>query len=807
MALRGLRRRPGFAGGVALTLGLGIGATTTIFSVVDGIMLRPLPYDDPGRLAAVGTTFPTREWADEAAALQHLAGISMLNFQDFAERTRSFDVLAGIETTNVLLPDQGSGPEFAGAARVSRDFFEALDVTPALGRTFLPTEHRVDGDPVVMLSYGAWQRRFGAEPDVVGRTVEPVGTAVTIVGVLPRDFRPPESFFRAAPDFWMPLQPDHPRYASRGTRSLAIVGRLASDTDIEAAREEARAIAADLAAEYPDGNVYPDGSYFGIGVNGLHEETVGTTGRTLWIFLSAAALLLMLASMNSATLLLARALDRARELDVRIALGARRGRVARLLMTEAGLLSAAGGVIGVALAYAGVEAFLRYAPASLPRVGDVEVDARVLAVAAAVSLGSGVAAGLLPAMRSMRRALSGTTSGRTATAPSSRLRTVLVGGQIAVAVVLLSGAGLLFTSFVRILSVEPGFEPDGLVTMRIALKRPGAMDEAGWVGWDRAVEEVRSVPGVESVAATSNPPFQSPSWAPRLLLPGDPPELRREGISGFVVTPEYFETIGAEVVAGRPFARTDGPEAEPVVIVNRTFVRTQLGGADPLGTAVRQTEGGEEFPMRIVGVVEDVVQTTADEGPRAGVYVPYTQAEWPFVQLVVRSSLPAETLVPELRKAVARFNPVVPAQDVRTMRDRMSASRTDPRFQAFLIGAFAAVALLLAAAGLYGALSHAVGRRRREIGVRLALGAAEGGVLGLVLRDGLRVAVAGLVLGLAGALATSRVLADFLFSIEPHDPLTLAGVALVLLLVSAIACLLPARRATTVDPVEVLRSE
>lgn len=806
-AVRALRRRPGFAAGVALTLGLGIGATTTIFSVVDGVMLRPLPYEEPGRLVAIGTTFPTREWADEEAGLQHLAGISMLNVRDFTERTRSFDGLAGIEVTNVLLPDQGSGPELAGAARVSRELFEILRVSPALGRTFVPDDHTIGADPAVILSYGAWERRFGADPEVVGQRVEPVGIPLTVVGVLPADFEPPETFFAAVPDFWFPLQPDHARYASRGSRSLGVVGRLAPGVTIENARAEAGEIAAALADDFPDGNVYPDGSFFGIGVNGLHEQTVGTTGRTLRIFLVASALVLLLAAMNSATLLLARALDRTRELEVRVALGAGRGRVVRLLMTEVGLLATAGGVIGVVLAFAGVEVFLRMAPSSIPRIDAVGVDGRVLAAAAAVTIGAGMVAGLLPSVLSSRPGPSTMAATRTSTGDRSRLRSVLVGGQITVAVVLLSGAGLLFSSFVRILSVDPGFEPEGLTSMFVALKRPGAEAEPGWVGWDRLTEEIQAVPGVEAAAGTSNPPFQSPSWAPRLLMPWDPPELRREGIAGFVVTPEYLETIGTELVAGRYLSRADGPDSEPVVVVNRTFVRTQLDGQEPLGLVLRQAEGETEVAMRVVGVVEDVVQTSADEGPMAAVYMPHAQVDWPFVQVVVRSSLPPETLIPELRSAVARFNPGVPAQNVLTMSDRISASRTDPRFQTFLIGAFASIALLLAAAGLYGTLAHAVRRRQREIGVRMALGSARRGVVRLVLREGLEITAVGLVLGMAGALVTSRVLTDFLYAVQPNDPLTLAGVAIVLLVVAAVACILPARRASTVDPVEVLRAE
>jgi len=381
---------------------------------------------------------------------------------------------------------------------------------------------------------------------------------------------------------------------------------------------------------------------------------------------------------------------------------------------------------------------------------------------------------------------------------------VLVGGQMAVAVLLLSGAGLLITSFVRIVSVEPGFEPDGLITMNIGLKRPGAMEEEPWQGWDLVLAELAAVPGVESVAGTSGLPFQPPSWGPRLRLPGDPPDQWRESIAGYVITPGYLETMGTRLVSGRDLERLDGPTAERVMLVNETFVRTQLGGADALDVVAQDSESG----IRIVGVVEDVVQTAATEGPRSAVYLPYTQTDWPGgVEAVVRTDLPAEAIMPELRKAVARFNPIVPPRDLGTLRDRMSSSRTTPRFQAMLIGAFAFVALLLASAGLYGSLAHEVGRRQRELGVRIALGARRSGVLGLVLRRGMTVALGGLGLGFVASFGLTRVLTDYLYGVEPNDPLTLVGVAVVLVLVSVAACLIPARRATNVDPVEVLRAE
>lgn len=809
-ATRGLVRRPRFTAGVAVTLGLGIGATTTIFSVVDAVLLRPLHFQDASRLAVVGTTFPTREWTDRSSDLQHLAGMAMMNYMDYAERSRSFDRLSGIEMTNVLLPDDGRGPELVPSARVGPAFFEIFSVRPAVGRTFVADEFSVEAPDVLMISYGAWQRRFAGDPTVVGRSLDKVGVPATIVGVLPADFTGPEAIFGSTPDFWLPLEPDHGRYADRGMRSLYVVGRLAPGAEIEAARGEARTIAGELAAEFPDGNVYPDGSHFGIGVNGLRAQTVGTAARPLRVYLGAAGLLLALAAMNAATLLLARAFDRLRELGVRMALGAGRGRVVRLLLTEAGLLACVGGVVGIALAFAGVGLFLRYAPSSIPRVSEVAVDARVLAVAVVLSLGAGLAAGLLPAIRlsgpEISRRLRG--AGVAGGEPASRLWSVLVGAQITIAIMLLSGAGLLFSSFVRIVTVEPGFEPDGLITMGVPLKRPGAPPgEEAWQAWDAVLEELAAVPGVESVAGTTNPPFQAPFWAPRLLLPQDPVDAWREGIAGYAISPGYLETIGATLVSGRNVRRLDGPAADRVALVNEAFVRTQLLGADPIGVVLRQVEEADEVDLRIVGVVGDMVQTRAEEGWLPAVYVPYTQVDWPEVQAVVRTELPPEVIVPELRAAVARFSPLLPPRDVGTMHERMTRTRTTPRFQTLLMGAFALVALLLASLGLYGSLAHAVGRRRRELGVRMALGARQLGVIRLVVTHGMGVVAVGLGLGLLGTLAANRTLAGFLFGVEPNDPWTLLGAVLVLFLVSILACVAPARKATAVDPVEVLRAD
>lgn len=808
VAARALRRRPGFTLSVACTLGLGIGATTTIFSVVDGVLLKPLPYDDPSGLVAVGTVFPTREWADEAAGLQHLAGISMLNYRDFAARSRALEAVGAVESISVLFPDQGAGPELVSAVRASVDFLPLLGVGAGLGRSFSSSDYLEDAEQVVLLSYGAWMRRFGGSPEVIGTTLGATATGGVIIGVLPEGFRPPEAFFGSIPEVWLPLREDHPRYASRGMRSLSIVGRLAPGATAEQARAEAGGIADQLAAEFPDGNVYPDGSHFGIGVNLLSRQTIGRAGRALRIFMAAASLLLLLACVNAATLFFARALDRVGEIEVRRALGAGRVRLVRLLLYEAGLLAVLAGAAGVTLAILGVEVFLRFAPSDLPRLEAVQLDARALGAAAVLSIGTGLLAGLLPALRSGDSAHPSMGSrGSTGSVSASRLRSGMVGAQIALAMVLLSGAGLLVKSFHGMVTESPGFDPDGIVSMSVALKRPGMDGVEAWQDWDLALAELRGVGGVESVSGTSNPPFQSPSWAPRLLLPGDPPDRWREGIAGYVITPDYFETLGTGVLAGRGFSLLDGPGAERVALVNESFVRSQLGGEDPLGLVFRQVDGEEEQVARVVGVVPDMVQASVDEGRRPAVYFPYTQVDWTSLHAVVRSDLSPESLVPELRVAIARFNPIVPPRDLRTMDARIAGSRTQPRFLAALIGTFAIVALLIAVLGLYASLTHAIGRRRRELGVRIALGANGTRVARLVLRQGLVTSGLGVAAGLVGSWWTTRLLTGFLYEVTPHDPIAIGGVAGLLLLVALGACALPARRATSVDPLEALRAE
>ena len=818
---RNLLRRPGLAVGTVLTIALGIAATTTIYSVVDGVVLRPLPYDDPSTLVAIGAVAPGAS-ADPESGIQELTIMNSIELDGLRERARSFEMLAGVLPGRLQESDENGIDVFVPVARVTAEVFPMLGVSPALGRTFTADEFVFTEMPatVVMLSHGYWQRRYGGDPGVLGRTLESVNTLdfarPTIIGVLSEGFEPPESFFPRGelPEVYTPLA--IPRTWGR-MAALQGLGRLAPGVTVEQARTEAAAISVELAASAPELGL-PGAQTHVIGVNGLRADIIGTAGRTLWAFLAAAGLLLLLTGLNAATLLLARALDRTHEMGVRLALGAGRVRVLRLLLAEAGVLSLMGGTIGLLLAYLGVGFFLRLAPPTLPRLSTVAVDERVLLVALAATIATGVAAGLVPALGFFRHdAWEGLQTGsRNASDPVSRVRTVLVGAQLALAMMLLCGAGLLFTSFMRIRSADPGFEPRGLIVMseappeRIFITR--ANERSFYQRWDPVLAAQAAVPGVRSVAGASGVPFQAPTWAPRILLPGDEPDVVREGIAGYAITPGYLETMGIDVVNGRSLGTEDGPDAEGVVLVNEEFVRTQLDGVEALGVIItRDAEAGvapRPISMRIVGVVENVVQTRAEDGPRPAVYLPYTQATPRLLLLwwlVIRTDRTAEAVIPELRASLTGtgFTP----ENVSTMADRAALTQITPRFQSILIGAFALVALLLAAAGLHGSLAHTVRRRQRELGVRMALGADRSSVLRMVMRQGMRLSAIGLALGLVGTLALTRVLASFLFDMQPWDPPTLLGVAIILLLVCALACFAPARRATAVDPTRVLQAE
>jgi predicted permease len=809
-SLRGLWRRPGLTAVTTLTLGVGIGSTTTILSVVDGVMLRPLPYENGERLAAVGVTFPGREWVEGVEGLQHLAGVSHPNFAYLRDRVRTVEDLSAVHVASALLPDEGDGPRIVPMARVTPRFFEVLGVGPELGRLFTPDEYETGNDvPPVLISWTTWRDRFGSDPGVVGRSMPaPEGLpAPVVVGVLSEDFDPPENLGLAGVGFWQPLDGSHPRYEDRGARSLDLVGRLAPGATVDAARAELTVLAAEIASEHPEGSVYPDGSWFGYGANGLREDLVGAARRPLLVFLGAASLLLLVSAMNAANLLLVRASDRVAELGLRRALGASRADLFGQIALEGVLLSIAGGILGVVVAWLGVAAFLSLSP-DVPRMDQIAVDARILALAAVVSLGSGLLIGMIPAIGASRRepgTVMGTVrvvSGRA----SSRFRGALVTLQLGLALLLGVGASVLMHSFVNVRSVDPGFEPAGLTSFRLPLKQPGG-PETTWAAWDETLAAIREVEGVVGVAGATNLPFEDPNWAPGLRFPGESEVDLRTGIPGYAVTPGYFETVGQTLESGRAFETTDGPDAAPVAIVNRALAERDFRGRDVVGATIHLAGAADAPAVRVVGVVEDAVIRRAEEGPLPAIYVPYTQVEWPWIEVVVRSDRVFGALASDLRRAAAAVSPIVPVQSLERVRNRIDSVEREPRFQAFLIATFALAALLLAAVGLYGTLAYAVGRRRREIGIRLALGARPATVFALVLRHGVTVSGSGALLGLAGAAALGGVLERFLFQVPTLDPLAFAAGLLGLSLATLLAVLPPALKATRVDLTTSLAAE
>ncbi len=808
-AFRGITRRPRAAVLVVAILGLGIGATTAVYSVVDGVMVRSLPYPDADRLVAAGVTFPDREWRDDVAGLQHLAGVSYLNFIEVRDRARSLDRLVGFQRLGGLLPDTGNGAELIDMMAVTEGFFETLSTTPLLGRTFLPDDYAGRSGPVVMLTYSTWRDRFGSDPAIVGASSSTLAQTHTIVGVLPPEFEPPEALIGDGVELWQPLDRAHPRYGDRGNRSLTLLGRLADRATLATARAELADLSDALAREFPDGNVYPDGRWFGWGVNPLHAETVGASGRTLLIFLGAAGLLLAIAVLNASNLLFVRGLDRAGEIGVRMALGASRRTVIRHLVVESLALSIISGAVGTAMAWAAVAAFRHAAPDLLPRLDHVVVDGRILLIALGLSALVGVVAGIAPALRAGSSSLAAgmRRSASRIAGPGRRWMDTLVSAQLAIALVLAVGATLLVRSFTELRSVDPGFDPQGLVTFSMGSK-VSAERVPHWQIWDALLDEVRKVPGLVAVGASSNIPFESPNWAPWVRRPGAGSADAMTGNAGYIVTPGYLDAMGIPVVRGRGLTAADGPDDVPVMLVNEAFVRTHLGGVDPVGSTLVLGPPDDETRVVVVGVVGDVTQTRAEEGWRPAVYLPYRQSDdWPWSRIVVRSDRDIEALLPELRQAGSRFASFLPVQQLGTFTDRIRNARAEPRIHTLLLLGFAGVAGLLAAAGVYGTLAHSVGQRRREMGIRMAMGADPRQIFSIVLRRSLGVAWVGVGIGLLGAVASAGALDRFLFEVEPLDPSAFAAAAILLGSVTLLAGLVPARRATRVDPTVSLRAE
>ncbi len=794
-ALRSLWKRPGFTAVAISTLALAIGAITSIFTVVNGVLLRPLPYQEPDRILTL--------WQrnDKTGALRD--EVAPANFLDWKERNRVFEQLAAADPFSFDY-DGPEGPENMLAWLVSDGFFNVLGVNALHGRTFVPEEFREGNDRVVVLSHGAWQRRFGSDPKVVGQTIQLDKQPFTIVGVLP-----PHVKFPADKEIWVPRTfTEEDREDRFGTR-FVVIGRLKAGATLAQAASDLNAISAQLAQENPRSNA--DSSVTAVP---LPEQITGPVRPALLILLGAVVFVLLIACANIANLLLVRGAERGREFAIRAALGAGRARLIRQLITESVVLALIGGGCGILLAQWGVDLLLAFSPANLPRLDEVSLDASVLGFAVCISVLTALAFGLAPAIRFSKPDLQESLKegGRSATAGlfRHRFRNVLVVTEIALALVLLVGAGLLIRSFVRLLNVNPGFTTDKILALQVFIWDEIPEPEKRLPFFDQAFERIAAVPGVESVGGVSSLPFFRYEMPTTFTVEGRPSPAPGQELSAYrgMATPDYFRTLGIPLRQGRFFTRFDDSRSNRVVLINESLARRYFPGEDPVEKKVLlRTRDGQPDPRTIVGVIGDMRPDGLDSDPRPEIYLPYHQTTFGEMTFVIRTTGDPQQVLPAVKEQVWSLNKELTFYRVATMEQLVSESLATRRFNLFLLSAFAAIALMLAGVGIYGLISFATNQRTHEIGVRMALGAQAGDVLKMVVRQGMILALVGVGLGLVAALALTRLMSSLLFGVTPTDPATYTGVSLLLSAVALLACYIPARRATKVDPMVALRYE
>lgn len=795
-AARTLAKNPGFAAAAALTLALGVGANTAIFSVVNGVLLRPLPFAEPERLMIVWETDPHNQSFRE--------GASVPDFFDWKHQSRRFERLAASTAAERNLTGPGKEPERLEIAAVSHDLFALLKIEPSLGRAFRPEEDEPGGARVAILSHGIWQSRYGGAPEALGQIITLDGRDHEIVGVMPTHFG-----FPADAPLWVPLASATETFREvRGVHNLTVLGRLKRGATREAAQAEMAAIAAGLEKQYPE-----DNRGRGAAVESLHEAIVGRVRPALLTLLGAVGLVLLIACANVASLMLARASTRSREIAIRTSLGASRFRLVRQLLTESVLLALIGGAVGLAAAFWGLEALLALSPANLPRSDSIGIDLAVLGFSFALSVVVGVVSGLVPAIQSSSAALSETLNASSLRAGvRGGTRGSLVVAEVAMAVVLAVGAGLLIKSFSRLRQVDPGFRTENLLTLRITLPEskyptPPRSEYPRWPKavsfYERLLERSSAVPGVISAAVALNHPLAS-GWTSQIEIVGRPePPGARDEVRMRPVSPGYFQTIGVPVLKGRAPGERDRQGTPLIVAINEAMARKYFPGEDAIGRSVRFW--GE--PREIVGVVRDVRFRGLGRDVDPAIYPALSQMPMSEFSLVVKTRVPPLSVLPALRTAVRSIDSDLALFDVATLEQLLSESVGAPRFHMVLLTAFGALALLLAAVGIYGLLSYSVAQRTREIGIRSALGARRADLLRLVVGEGLARSLLGLLLGLVGAFVLTRFLAGLLFQVGTRDPYIFASVVATLLGVAFLASYLPARRAAKMDPMLALRNE
>jgi predicted permease len=794
-AFRVFRKNPGFTAVALIALTLGIGANTAIFSVVNAVVLKPLPFLEPERLVRIWESYPEGGWPTFSA--------SHPNFLDWRTRNTMFEQLAAATNVGFSLTSADDA-EIVRGYGVTWNFLPALGISPALGRNFLPEEDQPAANPrAAILSYGFWQRRFGGDPNILQKTLTLNGSACSIIGVLPAS----ASFTWDGPtmDLLVPLGPDPAR--ARGDHRLRVIGKLKPGVTIEQARSELTSIAAQLATQYPGSN-----RGWTVRLANFHDWLVPVeTRQSLLIFMSAVGLVLLIACGNVASLLLARAAERQREISIRAALGADRHRIIRQLLVEALVLAAIGGAFSLAIAQAAGRVLLAYGPNSLPRLDEMSIDARVLGFALVSSLLTGLLFGTIPAIQASRPNLAETlkdgTAGAGGGARRQRLRNALVVGEVALSVALLIGDGLLVRSFWRLQHVNPGFDSSRVLSMRLNL--PGLSYRTGdnkWAFYERLLANVRALPGIEAAATSSIVPLGGGNTSTEVRRIGQNTDTKATGADWRLVSPGYFRALGIPL-RGRDFNDSDRTNGQPVTIISEAAARLYFPNEDAIGRTIILVSFGSD-PMTVVGVAGDVRGISVDVDPGPTVYgsaKAYTG--WNPMFLAIRSSGDPTSQSGAVRAAVRAIDPKVPVYDVQTAGALMDASLGSRRFNMYLLACFAGVALLLACVGLFGVMAYVVSQRTRDIGVRLALGAAPSSVLAMVLKQGLALTVAGVILGVVGGFAVTGWMRTLLYSIEPTDPVTFVSVPLVLVIVSLVACYLPARRAMRVDPLTALRAE
>ena len=793
---RTLRRAPGFAVVALITLALGIGATTAIFSVVNGLLLRDLPYADPERLVRI--------WGAHTDSKQERGQVSAADFVDLKARQRSFATLGAFAWGGGTYIGTGDPVQLAGL-RVDATAFQTLGVKPFLGRTFVAGEDSAGANPTLVLGFAAWRRVFGGDSAIVGKTVNLSGRTRTVIGVLPPLFFFPtvaeaEIF---APLDLTPILRDVNR--ARKFHNLGLVGRLRPGTTFAQGRSELTAITRQLEREHPDAN-----TNMSVATVGMRDAVVGDARPALLVLLGASLVVLLIACANVAGMLLSRAVSRRQELAVRAALGAGRARLVRQMLTESLVLALCGGATGIALAFWATRALIAAAGEMLPAASQVAVDGTVLVTALLVTVGSGIVFGFIPALaasRGMQLALKDATRGSSGGVTRYRMRTALVTGQLALAVVLLVGAGLLVRSLLELQRNDLGYSVDSVLTFEVNLAGPRyTSNDAEDQFFDALYTRLRALPGVSAVGGSGNIPLRGGSMA-SLAIHGRPqPEGKLPEVGYQPVSDDLFRAMGMALKRGRTFNAGDNGSAPRVVILSEGLARAFWPNADPIGARIRLGPNPTEPWNTVVGIVGDVRLGVAGD-PRPTAYVSSRQDHWGGAAVVVRTAGDPMALLPAVRREMKALDVTLPIGSPASMSDVKSNRLADRRLPMQLMIAFALLALTLAAVGVYGVMAYSVAARTREIGVRVALGAQPRNVFGMVLRQGLGAAVVGLTLGLLGAAALGRVLAKLLYGVTPTDALTFVAVAAVLLAVTLVACFIPARRAVRVDPLEALRSE